>query len=269
MNIVIYVDVLFVVNFFINFLLLQITAKLTKKDSKLYKLIISSCLGGLYSFIILLNELPSYIVVLSKLLVAAVMVLIAFKFYRLSSFLKAVLVFFFSSLIILGVVVGVYFATKTDLIAINNSSVYFNISARGLLLSASLSYVLSCVIIRFYNRSLSKNEFYSLEIYNNNEEVKLNALVDTGNKLREPFSNNPVIIVDSEKCKKIVGSANLRYIPASTVTGEALLEAFKPERVVIKAANESEVVENVYIALSNDVKNDGYSAVINPEILSV
>lgn len=267
--IVIYIDVLFVVNFFINFLLLQICAKLTKKEAKLYRLIIASCVGGAYSLIILVDELPSYITLVSKLLVALIMVLISFKFYRLTSFLKTSLVFFFSSLIVLGVVVGISFATKSNMIAINNSSVYFNISAKGLLLSASLAYVMSCVIVRIYNRSLSKNEIYSVEIYNNNKVLKLNAFVDTGNKLREPFSNNPVIIVDREKCEDLIGSSKIRYIPASTVSGETLFVAFKPERIVIKASSESEVVENVYVALSNDVKENGFSAVLNPEILSV
>lgn len=268
-NIVIYIDVLFIVNFFLNFFLLEITAKLTKKKGKLYRLILSSALGGLYSFVILLDELPSYIILISKILVAFLMILIAFSFYRVSSFVKTALVFFFSSLILLGVVVGIYFITKTNMIAINNSAMYFNISARGLLLSAFVAYILSCLIVRMHNRSLSKTEIYSVEITNNNEVLKLNALIDTGNKLKEPFSNSPVIIVDREKGECLVGSSAVRFVPTTTVSGETLLTAFKPERIVIKSDSKSEVVENAYVALSNNVKIDGFSAVINPEILSV
>lgn len=256
-------------NFFINFLLLQITAKLAKKNAKIYRMIISSSLGGAYSLIILLDELPSYIVVLSKILVAVIMVLIAFSFYRVSSFVKTLGVFFFSSLVVLGVVVGIYFITKTNMIAINNSAVYFNISARGLLLSAFIAYILSCVIVRLHNRSLSKTEIYSVEITNNGDVLKLNALVDTGNKLREPFSNAPVIVVDKNKAEHLLGETATRFVPASTVSGEALLTAFKPEKIVIKSDSENEIIENAYVALSNDVKIDGFSAIINPEILSV
>lgn len=260
---------LFVVNFFLNFLLLEITAKLTKKKGKTYRLILSSCIGGLYSLIILFDELPSYIIILSKIAVALLMVLIAFSFYRVSSFFKTAVVFFFSSLVMLGIIVGVYLITKTNMIAINNSSVYFNISARGLLVSAFLAYILSCLVVRMYNRSLSKNEIYCVEISNNNKSIKLNALVDTGNKLKEPFSNSPVIIVDREKGEHLLGSSTIRFVPASTVSGEALLTAFKPDKIVVKSDSKIEVIENAYVALSNDVKIDGFSAIINPEILSV
>lgn len=250
-------------------MLLQTTAKLLKKNVKLVRIIISSTVGGAYSFIIFVDELPNAVLIISKLLVAYIMVAIAFSVHRLSSFLLAGLVFIFSSFLFLGIIIGIYFITKTNMIVINNSTVYFDIGARGLLVSAFFAYLLSCFIVRLHNRRLSKNDIYSIEIYNENSSVKLNALVDTGNKLYEPFSNSPVIVADRKKVEKLLGEAKRRYIPASTVSGETLLTAFKPDKVIIKSSGREEVVENVYIALSNDVKTNGFSAVINPEILSV
>ena len=260
---------LFIINFFINFLLLEITARLTKKSPKLFRVIISSSIGGLYSMIILADKLPAYIIIASKAAVAMIMVLCAFPFHRVSSFALCFGVFMFSGFVVLGVVVGVYFITKSGAIAVNNSTVYFDISARGLLISAFLAYIVSCAVVRIYNRSLSKNEIYSLEITNNNETIKLCALVDTGNKLREPFSDSPVIVAQREKAEGIIGDSQIRLVPASTVSGEVLLTAFKPEKVVIRADEKTETVENAYVALSNESISGGFSAVINPEILSV
>ena len=45
---VIYVDVLFIVNFFITFFLLLVTAKLSKRDDKLGRCVLASFIGGLY-----------------------------------------------------------------------------------------------------------------------------------------------------------------------------------------------------------------------------
>lgn len=260
---------LFIINFFINFFLLEITAKLTKKSPKLFRIIISSAIGGAYSLIILADELPNYILILSKILVAGIMLLVAFSYHRVTGFLLTLLIFVFSGFLLLGVIVGIYFVTKSDLIAINNSTVYFDISARMLLASAFFAYLISCLVVRLHNKQLSKKEVYSIEITNNGETVNLYGFVDTGNKLREPFSNSPVIVVQRDKVEAIIGSSQLRFIPASTVGGDALLTAFKPDKVVIKASNKSEVIENAYIALSNDVNAKGFSAVINPEILTV
>ena len=50
---VIYVDVLFVVNFFITYLLLFATSFLAKSEMKQYRAIIASLAGGLYSLVII------------------------------------------------------------------------------------------------------------------------------------------------------------------------------------------------------------------------
>lgn len=252
-----------------TFFILQITAKLTKRDAKTYRLIIASSIGALYSFIILLDELPFYIIALSKILSAVVILLIAFSYHRASSFFVSALVFFFSSLIILGVVVGICFVFNTSAIAVNNSSVYFDISARGLVLAGFLAYVLSSVIVRLYNRVLSSKELYTLIIENNGERSVMLAMLDTGNRLREPFSNQPVIVVARENVDYLVGNSSIRFVPASSVNNRTLLPAFKPSSIVLKSKKGSEVIENAYIAMSDDIESSSFSAILNPEILSV
>lgn len=267
--IVVYIDVLFIINFFITFLMLEITAKLCKKQAKTIRLILASAFGGLYSFIILIKELPSIVTSVSKIASALVIILIAFKFYRVKSMLVTFFVFIAISFGFLGVVLGLFFLTGSSYIAINNSTVYFDISTKQLLLSSLFAYLIACVIVKIYNRSVSKGEIYTLIIQNDGNEVTLFAFSDTGNKLREPFSNSPVIIANRKKLEGIYDEKTLRLIPASTVGSRSVLKAFKPDKVVLKTSKSKEVLENVYVALSDEIKNDSFSAIINPEILSV
>ena len=95
------------------------------------------------------------------------------------------------------------------------------------------------------------------------------ALSDTGNKLREPFSDSPVIVADESLCRPLVDEKRVRAIPASTVNGGGILMAFKPDKIILKSSKGREVIENAYVALSDDIKDNKYSAVLNPEILSV
>lgn len=169
----------------------------------------------------------------------------------------------------LGIIIGLYFITKSKYIVVNNSVFYFDLSAKGLLVCSFFAYLLSCLIIKIYNRSLSKNEVYKIIIENNSKSVTLFALADTGNKLYEPFSNSPVIIADKNVVESIVCNNTIRVIPASTVNHSSFLPGFKPDKVIVKTAKGDEVIENVYIAMSDNMGKNRFSAVINPEILSV
>ena len=76
----VYVDVLLVVNFFMTLLLLLLTAALTKQPRRPGRLCMAAMLGAAYSLILLAPKLPTWVVVLSKIAVALVLVLAAFGF---------------------------------------------------------------------------------------------------------------------------------------------------------------------------------------------
>lgn len=242
---------------------------MSKKQPKTIRFILASAIGGFYSFIIFANELPLVVLGLTKVLAAIIIVVTAFKFYRVKSFAITLGLFLVSNLIMLGVIVGLYFVTKSDYIVVNNSVIYFDISARGILVCAFFAYLLSCLVVRIYNRSLSKNEVYKIVIENKSKSVALFALADTGNKLYEPFSNLPVIVADKSSVEELACGSTVRIIPASTVNQSAFLQGFKPDKVIVKTANGDEVIDNVYVAMSENMDKSTFSAVINPEILSV
>lgn len=264
---VIYVDVLFIINFFITFLLLRVTSVLSKRNFSVIRAVVASAFGGLYSLIILADNISPVLLTLSKPVAAVVFLLIAFKFYRVRQFVISLFVFLFANFVFLGIIAGIYFLSRSDMIVIHNSIVYFDISARSLLGCAFFAYIFSCVIVRLYNRALSKKEIYTITVEYNSKSVTLFAFADTGNNLTEPFSNAPVIIADREKISQLSRGAKTRIIPISTVNSQSLLTAFKPDRVTVKASGFSEVIDNVYIAMSDDIKEKSFSAIINPKIL--
>ena len=64
----VYVDVLVVVNIFIDFLLLLGTGRFLQLKSKLLRLILASLLGGAQSLVALLPEIPAALNILLDLL---------------------------------------------------------------------------------------------------------------------------------------------------------------------------------------------------------
>ena len=267
--IVIYADVLFIINFFITLLLLEITAKAGKRNPKTFRIVISSILGGAYSLIILVDEIPFALLLVSKIAFALAVILISFSFGRLKSFLSMLFIFLFSNFVFLGIIAGVQLLFHSDKISINNGEIYFDINAKQLLLASLLAYAASCLIIRLYNKKLASGEVFSIIIKNGEKELSVFALSDTGNKLREPFSNAPVIVVKSELLQGFFDEERARLIPAATVNSKSFLSAFKPESVKIKTKKGWQKIDNAYVALSDEINSNSFSAIINPEILSV
>lgn len=261
---VIYVDVLFIVNFFITFLLLLVTEKLSKREEKMLRKILASFAGGAYSLVILFDELSFAVSVIGKLAAACVIVFIAFRLRGIKCFIKEVLIFFFVNFVFLGIVIGLWMIFKPEGIVINNSTVYFDISARVLLISAFLAYLITACIIKIYNNKIAKNELYRLTVYYRGNEVKLFAFADSGNNLKEPFSDYPVIVADKNLFEK--AECN-RVIPIKTVAGEGMLYAFKPDLVKISTSAGECEADRVYIALSTDVKKGEYQGIINPKFI--
>lgn len=262
---VIYVDVLLVVNFFITFLLLLVTQKLAKQNFKLVRLVTASFAGAAYSLIILADRLPAAVNILGRLIAACVIVLIAFKLSTFRCFVKDTALFFLSNFIFVGIIAGMWMIFKPSGIAVRNGAVYFDISAPVLLLSALFAYLISIAAVRIYNGKTAKNELYRLRVSYNGEETVFFAFADSGNNLREPFSNSPVIVADSSLFK---GAQCSRLIPVSTVSGEGVLAAFKPDSVVVSTSRATAQLKDVYIALSDNVKKGEYRGIINPKSIS-
>lgn len=262
---VIYVDILFVVNFFITFFLLQITAKFSKRSEKLWRIVLASFIGGAYSLVILWDSLHFAVSSLGKLAAAMLIVFVAFKYKGRKAYIKETAIFFFVNLLFVGIIIGMWFIFKPSGVVINNSTVYFNVSARVLLISALAAYLISVSVIRIYNNKTAVKELYSIIVYYNEKKTKFFAFADSGNNLKEPFSDFPVIVADDSLFEN---APCQRLIPFSSVGGEGVLSAFKPDKVEISSSLGSVEINDVYIALSNSVKKGEYQGILNPKLLN-
>lgn len=260
----VYIDVLFVLNFFITYLLLMLTRALIKATAKTYRMLLGSFVGGVYSLIIFVPSLNIFATVLGRILVSFLIVFATFGFKRIVPFFKTTVCFYFSNMIFLGIILAIWITLKPNGIVINNDAIYFDIPASVLLLLSLIAYVISILIIKVYNFTISKKEIYQLTIIKGESEQQLFAFLDSGNKLVEPFSNYPVIIVDENK----VSFDTERIIPYNTVGGEGVLKAFKPDKIIISNGKKSFESDRVYIALSS-VESKEFSAILNPQILNV
>ena len=101
---VLYVDILIILNLFIDYFLLLSSAVLLKQNAKKLRLILASIVGSLSSLFIFLPTLPPVCMVLVKLMIGVCLVLIAFGYKTKIVFIKSVLLFFAENLIFIGII---------------------------------------------------------------------------------------------------------------------------------------------------------------------
>ena len=86
---------------------------------------------------------------------------------------------------------------------------------------------------------------YKVEIHLNNKKYKLEAILDTGNNLSDPYKKRPIILIDEivdSKRKKII------YVPYKALNTEGVIPCILPDKVIV---NDKEY-KNILIGLSKD-----------------
>ena len=276
---VIYVDVLIIVNLFVNYFLLLTTSKFLNLKLKLSRFILGEILGSIYSLYIFIPEPNLFVSVLVKLFMSIIMVAAAFEFNKIKQFLKIIVCFYAVNFAFSGTMFTLWCFLKPNGMIINNDIVYFNISPLTLIISTVVSYIIIEIINRVIEKKQLKSSKYEIGIKFKDKYIVLNAKIDTGNLLKEPFSNLPVIVVKKSEINLLIPEFNIfenienqneikklkiRIIPFKTVSGTGILPAFKPEYVVLKG----NLKKQAYVAVcSDEYFSEGISCLVNPEIL--
>ena len=275
----VYADVLIILNTYVNFALLKLCSFITKNEANRLRLLISSLIGGVYSLIILLEEINPILLMLSKLIISAIMVLTAYKIISLKGFLRCTAALFISSFVFAGLMFALWLFASPAGMVFGNGTVYFRFDTLTLLIATAVSYAVLRVIFLLSERHTPKGSIYDLEIEFSGETVKCKGLSDSGSSLKDWFTSLPVILVSNDKLKNIPSDINMlsdemrnelkaRYITCATAAGESLILIFKPEKVRIKGVDQNFETDKVYIGISREkIKNGEFEAIIPYDFL--
>lgn len=91
------------------------------------------------------------------------------------------------------------------------------------------------------------------------------ALIDTGNRLREPRSGLPVVIAEASLVKDVLPEDGYRVLRFGAVGGEGCMACFKPSAVWIERGRRKRQAPEVWVATSPDPLPGLYRALAPPE----
>ena len=246
---VIYLDVLLFENFIVNFFLIHITAQTIRVKLKLVWHVISAFLGSLYVLVLLYPSLSIFTSLPFKLLAALIIIFLAFRNIKIIFNLKATVIYILYSILLAGMC---FFIELNKSYQADMASIIYEFSYKKLLLALMIFYIiLYRVVVYIKDRKDIEGLIYEVNIKTKASFKTVKAFLDTGNKLKEPATNLPVMIVDKSFFDDMdTKNCDKYYIPYKVINGyRGRLEGFRPEYIEIKVKGNMQKRE-VIIALS-------------------
>ena len=268
----VYADILVLVNFVVDYFLVSIACHFLQKKPRLWRLILASFLGGVFSLYILFPQSNTIIQIFIQILMSMTLCAVAIGFKSAKSFLRSAAVLFGVNFAYSGAMIAVWIIFEPYGMVINNSVVYFNISPIFLIVFSVVGYFAVVLLRKIFKKPFSDNTYCSVTLFCQNKSLALNGIADTGNSITDVFGVSEIFITDVGVVDELMSSEKLnparyRKIPCSTVTGERLLEGYRIDSAKINFNNKDYKFKNPILAVSNVPLNE-CEIIVNPNSLN-
>ncbi|MBO6145318.1 MAG: sigma-E processing peptidase SpoIIGA [Bacilli bacterium] len=240
----VYLDYIFLINYIFDFIILLSTSLILKRNIKFYRILFGALIGSItiLELFIPMNKLE---LIMYKFFISILMIIFTFNFNNIRYFFKNLYYMYLISIILGGFITF-----------INNNFNKLNIFIY-ILLSITLIYI---YIKNIKELKTNYNKYYKVDIYYDNKIIKLNAFLDTGNKLIDPYKKWPVILVKEKyiKCDKYL------YIPFNTISSKGLLKCIKIDKIYIENIGYR---KKLFVGLTNNINIDGIDCILNEKLM--
>ena len=280
-----------------NYIILFTTAVVLKIKVNHIRLILASLLGAGYSIIAYMGIIKVYSSIILKIILSVLIIYIAFNPQNIKKMCKDLLLFYLVSFVFGGATFALIYIIKPQNILMKNGLFLGTYTLKTVMLGAVVAF---CIIIGAFaiikNKISKKDMFCEIEILINQKKIKTKAMIDTGNMLKEPITNVPVIVVEHillyscmpkeilNNLKEIMGGdfknipcdiqekyiSKLKLIPFSSLGKQnGMLIGIRPEYVKVITDEQEKINKNVIIGIYEKslTKKGEYQALIGIELL--
>lgn len=304
---VVYLDLIFAVNFLIDGALLLVTARIRKMPVKRWRVALSAFVGASYVVMMLVPSLTFMFTFLVKCLFSITMIWIAFGFGGLLPFLRNLGTFYLVNFAVAGGMFGIHYLLHSPSEVMNGilitrsggSAFMIKVGAPLVVLAfVPLVWLFRTLFVSVKRRRDMTQFLAKVRIQIDDYESVCTGLIDTGNQLYDPLTRTPVMVVEAAHWRDVLPEAwmrrisraevdqlvaaigtepfvwqdRLRLIPYRGVNrGTQFMLAVKPDKVVI-VHNDAEIVnEKVLIGLDGGklCADGSYQAIIHPTLVQL
>ena len=272
-SITIYIEHAILDNMVVNSLLLYFTLKTVKSRVSKWRIFLSALVGTAFALLLPLLHFNGIASVAVRLFIGAFMIFII-QSRSVKRFTLAYLIFLTYTFAFGGMVFGI--------LSMWAAPVHVPI---GMVLGVAVVFALIMrLLVKYLNvRHSMSNHLQDVVIHHKGERFKILSYMDTGNRLTDPASGSPVVIISLSlffkmfpevdagqlvlgKLDKNSGIENGRYIPFTTVGQEGKMFTFSPQKLEIE---KGKTYEDVRLGVSMKGFRDvvKYDALLNANLV--
>ena len=273
---IIYVDILLALNWWVDFLLLLGVRRTTGGEGSPWRLALGALVGAASCFVLFLPPLSTWLALLIRFAAAALMVTIAFRHRSWRHWGRRVLLLFAFSAALAGLCGALYFFVAPQGFYVFNGVVYYSVPPLLLVGLTLLGYGFLWLCERWSRRRAPKERLLRLRLTYDGGTVDFDCLYDSGNHLTEPFSGRPVLVVERQIAEALLSvpsgvdempaEKGWRLIPYATLGGKGLLPAFIPTAVAVLLRGRSYPLPPCYVAVCDTLGRGEYRGLLGSEL---
>ncbi len=191
----VYADITFLVNFTMDFMILWATAKLSEKPILYGRFIIASLLGGVYGVAYLFPTMSTWYSLPAKIIFSCLIVIVALRPRGWKELKKTLICFYGVSFIVAGATIAVSYLFN------NSQGLYFSYWWL-------LGGIICAILLGSYGEKYLSQKIipallkYKVELHFGNVICRGEGFLDTGNGLKDPLTQRPVVVAEYELLKE-------------------------------------------------------------------
>ncbi len=293
----IYLDVVLIENLIMNYIILYATGIILKNKIKPLRVTLASLLGAIYSIVAYTDILEIYSSLILKIILSIIIVYIAYNPQNVKQLWKQILIFYMTSFVFGGAAFALIYIVKPQEIFMKNGLFLGTYPLKTILIGSLLAFFLIITSFKIVKTKISKKDmFCTVRVKLNNKIIETQVMIDTGNLLKEPITNTPVIVLEHtllfeivpkeilNNLENILGGdfskipdnikneyiSKLKLIPFSSLGKQnGMLLGLRPDYIVIVNEENEKKIENVIIGIYNKslTKRGEYRGLIGVELL--
>ena len=293
----VYIDVVLIENLIMNYIIIFATGIILKIKMKQIRIILGSLIGAIYTIIAYVSNLRIYSNFILKFILSIIIVYVSFNPQTQKQLWKSLLIFYLTSLVFGGAAFAIIYVVRPQEILRNNQLIFGTTSMKIILFSAILAFIVIILAFKIVKNKISKKDmFCDIEVKINEEIIKTKAMIDTGNFLKEPITNKPVVVIEHtllydcipkqilNNIEQILGGdftnvpeeireeyiSKLKFIPFSSLGKQnGMLIGINAKYIKIKSEENENINENVIVGIYNKslTKRGEYRALIGIELI--
>lgn len=295
---IVYLDVIFLENLCMNYIILFATGIIHKVKIKQTRCILASVIGSVYAILSMMKISSIYSNLFLKIALSIAMIYIAFSPKSPKLLIKELLIFYLTSFAFGGCAFALLYFVKPEKIMMKDGVLIGSYPIKIALLGGVVGFTIIVNAFRMMKGRLGRKDMIcEVEIIFNHKTKKVRVMVDTGNMLKDPITAFPVIVIEKnelvslipdnilENLQSIILGENkeiweqvekeqylsrFRIIPFSSLGKEhGVLLGFKADRVTVRQEEMENDFQNVIIGIYEKElsKNKSYHGLIGLEML--